>query len=312
MANVRKVIIIGAGPAGYTAAIYAARANLAPVVFTGLQPGGQLTLTTLVENYPGFVDGVDGPVLMENFRRQAARFGTEMIDEAVTAVDFARRPFAVTAGDVTLEGHAVIAAAGASAKLLGLPAESRLMGRGVSTCATCDGAFYRKMEVAVIGGGDSAAEEALFLTRFASKVYLVHRRDSLRASKIMADRATSHPKIQPVWDSVPVAVEGVAAGAVSGLKVKNVKTNAETVLPVKGIFVAIGHVPNTAAFKHAADTDDQGYFVPTGHSQVKTKTPGLYVAGDCADHHYRQAITAAGMGCQAAIEAERWLADKEA
>jgi thioredoxin reductase (NADPH) len=312
-AKVENVVIVGTGCAGLTAAIYTGRANLSPLVLEGTLPGGQLTTTSEVENFPGFPEGVDGYQLMQNLRKQAEKFGTRYESGTVTGIDTSVWPYTLKLADREIRAKTVIVATGASPRLTGIPGEKELYGgKGVTTCATCDGAFYRKMDVAVIGGGDSAAEEALFLTRFASKVYLVHRRDSLRASKIMADRATSHPKIQPVWDSVPVSVEGVAEGAVSGLKVKNVKTGAETVLPVKGIFVAIGHVPNTAAFKDAADTDDQGYFVPAGHSQVKTKTPGLYVAGDCADHHYRQAITAAGMGCQAAIEAERWLADKEA
>jgi thioredoxin reductase (NADPH) len=312
-AQVENVVIVGTGCAGLTAAIYTGRANLSPLVLEGVLPGGQLTTTSEVENFPGFPDGVDGYQLMQNLRKQAEKFGTRYESGTVTGIDTSTWPYTLNLADREIKAKTVIVATGASPRLTGIPGEKELYGgKGVTTCATCDGAFYRKMDVAVIGGGDSAAEEALFLTRFASKVYLVHRRDSLRASKIMADRATSHEKIVPVWDSVPVSVEGVAEGAVSGLKVKNVKTGAETVLPVKGIFVAIGHVPNTAAFKAAADTDDQGYFVPTGHSQVKTKTPGLYVAGDCADHHYRQAITAAGMGCQAAIEAERWLADKEA
>ena len=312
-AKVENVVIVGTGCAGLTAAIYTGRANLSPLVLEGTLPGGQLTTTSEVENFPGFPEGVDGYQLMQNLRKQAEKFGTRYESGTVTGIDTSVWPYTLKLADREIKAKTVIVATGASPRLTGIPGEKELYGgKGVTTCATCDGAFYRKMDVAVIGGGDSAAEEALFLTRFASKVYLVHRRDSLRASKIMADRATSHPKIQPVWDSVPVSVEGVAEGAVSGLKVRNVKTGAETVLPVKGIFVAIGHVPNTAAFKDAADTDDQGYFVPAGHSQVKTKTPGLYVAGDCADHHYRQAITAAGMGCQAAIEAERWLADKEA
>ncbi len=309
-AKVENVVIVGTGCAGLTAAIYTGRANLSPLVLEGTLPGGQLTTTSEVENFPGFPEGVDGYQLMQNLRKQAEKFGTRYESGTVTGIDTSAWPYTLKLADREIKAKTVIVATGASPRLTGIPGEKELYGgKGVTTCATCDGAFYRKMDVAVIGGGDSAAEEALFLTRFASKVYLVHRRDSLRASKIMADRATSHPKIQPVWDSVPVSVEGVAEGAVSGLKVRNVKTGAETVLPVKGIFVAIGHVPNTAAFKDAADTDDQGYFVPAGHSQVKTKTPGLYVAGDCADHHYRQAITAAGMGCQAAIEAERWLAD---
>jgi thioredoxin reductase (NADPH) len=312
-AQVENVVIVGTGCAGLTAAIYTGRANLSPLVIEGVLPGGQLTTTSEVENFPGFPEGIDGFQLMQNLRKQAAKFGTRYESGTVVGLDTSSRPYTLKLADREIRAKTVIIATGASPRLTGVPGEKELYGgKGVTTCATCDGAFYRKMEVAVIGGGDSAAEEALFLTRFASKVYLVHRRDSLRASKIMADRATSHPKIQPVWDSVPVAVEGVEQGAVSGLKIKHTKTGAESVLPVKGIFVAIGHVPNTAAFKDAADVDDQGYFIPAGHSQVKTKTPGVYVAGDCADHHYRQAITAAGMGCQAAIEAERWLADKEA
>jgi thioredoxin reductase (NADPH) len=310
-AKVENVVIVGTGCAGLTAAIYTGRANLQPLVLEGTLPGGQLTTTSEVENFPGFPEGIDGFQLMQNLRKQAEKFGTRYESGTVTGLDTKSWPYTLKLADREIRTKAVIIATGASPRLTGVPGEKELFGgKGVTTCATCDGAFYRKMEVAVIGGGDSAAEEALFLTRFASKVYLVHRRDTLRASKIMADRATSHPKIQMVWDSVPVAVEGVAQGAVSGLKIKNVKTGAESVLPVKGIFVAIGHVPNTAPFKDAVDIDDQGYFVPVGHSQVKTKTPGVYVAGDCADHHYRQAITAAGMGCQAAIEAERWLAEK--
>lgn len=311
-AKVENVIIVGTGCAGLTAAIYTGRANLSPLVLEGVLPGGQLTTTSEVENFPGFPEGIDGFQLMQNLRKQAEKFGTRYESGTVVDLDTTSWPYTLKLADREIKAKTVIVATGASPRMTGVPGEKELFGgKGVTTCATCDGAFYRKMEVAVIGGGDSAAEEALFLTRFASKVYLVHRRDTLRASKIMADRATSHEKIQPVWDSVPVAVEGVEQGAVSGLKIKNVKTGAESVLPVKGIFVAIGHVPNTAPFKDAVDTDDQGYFVPTGHSQVKTKTPGVYVAGDCADHHYRQAITAAGMGCQAAIEAERWLAEKE-
>jgi thioredoxin reductase (NADPH) len=310
-AQVENVVIVGTGCAGLTAAIYTGRANLSPLVIEGVLPGGQLTTTSEVENFPGFPDGIDGFQLMQNLRKQAAKFGTRYESGTVVGLDTSSRPYTLKLADREIKAKAVIIATGASPRMTGVPGEKELFGgKGVTTCATCDGAFYRKMEVAVIGGGDSAAEEALFLTRFASKVYLVHRRDTLRASKIMADRATSHEKIQPVWDSVPVAVEGVEQGAVSGLRIKNVKTGAESVLPVKGIFVAIGHVPNTAPFKDAVDTDDQGYFVPAGHSQVKTKTPGVYVAGDCADHHYRQAITAAGMGCQAAIEAERWLAEQ--
>lgn len=311
-AKVENVVIVGTGCAGLTAAIYTSRANLQPLVLEGALPGGQLTTTSEVENFPGFPEGVDGYQLMQNLRKQAEKFGTRYESGLVQGLDTAQWPYTLKLADREIRTKAVIVATGASPRLTGVPGEKELYGgKGVTTCATCDGAFYRNMEVAVIGGGDSAAEEALFLTRFASKVYLVHRRDTLRAAKIMAERATSHPKIALVWDSVPVSVEGVAQGAVTGLKVRNVKTGAERVLPVKGLFVAIGHVPNTAPFRSAVDTDEQGYFVPVSGSQVETKTPGVYVAGDCADHVYRQAITAAGMGCQAAIEAERWLAEHE-
>ena len=308
--NVENVVIIGTGCAGLTAAIYTARAGLNPLVLEGPLPGGQLTTTSEVENFPGFPHGVDGFQLTQNMREQATRFGTRFEQALVDRVDFSAMPRRLFCGDRVIEAKTVIIATGASPRMTGIPGEKELYGgKGVTTCATCDGAFYRNLPVAVIGGGDSAAEEALFLTRFASKVYLVHRRDTLRASKIMADRATAHPKIECVWDSVPVAVEGVAAGAVSGLRVRHVKSGAERVLDVKGVFVAIGHVPNTGPFQGAVDTDENGYFVPAAGSQVRTRTPGVYVAGDCADHVYRQAITAAGMGCQAAIEAERWLAE---
>jgi len=307
---VENVVVIGTGCAGLTAAVYAARANLAPLVLEGPLPGGQLTTTSEVENFPGFPEGVDGFQLMDNLRKQAARFGARFEQALVQGVDFSASPRKLVCADRTVLAKAVIIATGASPRMTGIPGERELYGgKGVTTCATCDGAFYRNMEVAVIGGGDSAAEEALFLTRFASKIYLVHRRDTLRASRIMSDRATSHPKIQMVWNSVPLEVVGVPAGAVGGLKIQNVKTGAESVLPVKGVFVAIGHVPNTAAFASVLDVDPNGYFVPADGSQVRTKVPGVYVAGDCADHVYRQAVTAAGMGCQAAIEAERWLAE---
>jgi len=307
---VENVVIIGTGCAGLTAAIYAGRASLNPLVLEGPLPGGQLTTTSEVENFPGFPHGVDGFQLTQNMREQATRFGTRFEQAQVTSVDFGSMPRKLVVADRTILAKTVIIATGASPRMTGIPGEKELYGgKGVTTCATCDGAFYRKMEVAVIGGGDSAAEEALFLTRFASKVYLVHRRDSLRASKIMADRATSHEKIVPVWDSVPLEVMGVKEGSVSGLKVKNLKTQAETVLPVKGIFVAIGHIPNTGPFAPPLPVDEGGYFLPAPGSQVKTSLPGIYVAGDCSDHLYRQAITAAGMGCAAAIEAERWLAE---
>ena len=308
---VENVVIVGTGCAGLTAAIYTARSNLNPLVIEGPLPGGQLTTTSEVENFPGFPHGVDGFQLTQNMREQATRFGTRFVQELVTQVDFTVHPRKLILGEgrVVL-AKSVIISTGASPRMTGIPGEQALYGgKGVTTCATCDGAFYRNMEVAVLGGGDSATEEALFLTRFASKVYLVHRRDSLRASKIMADRAVAHPKIQMVWDSVPTEVLGVAAGSVSGLKVKHLKTGIESVLPVKGVFVAIGHVPNTGPFAPAITVDEGGYFKPAAGSQVQTNVAGVYVAGDCSDHVYRQAITAAGMGCQAAIEAERWLAE---
>ncbi len=307
---VENVVIVGTGCAGLTAAIYTGRANLSPLVVEGSLPGGQLTTTSEVENFPGFPEGIDGFQLMDNLRKQATKFGTRFEQALITSVDFSSQPLKLKTSEREILTKSVIIATGASPRLTGVPGEKELYGgKGVTTCATCDGAFYRKMEVAVIGGGDSACEEALFLTRFASKVYLVHRRDSLRASRIMAERATSHPKIEMVWDSVPAEILGVSEGAVSGLKVKNLKTGQENVIAVKGVFIAIGHIPNSAAFASALDVDESGYFVPAAGSQVKTRVPGVYVAGDCADHHYRQAITAAGMGCQAAIEAERWLAE---
>ena len=282
--SVENVVIVGTGCAGLTAAVYTARASLAPLVLEGTLPGGQLTTTSEVENFPGFPEGVDGFQLMDNLRKQAAKFGARFEQARVESVDFSAQP-------LKLRTKTVIIATGASPRMTGIPGEKELYGgKGVTTCATCDGAFYRNMDVAVIGGGDSACEEALFLTRFASKVHLVHRRDTLRASKIMAGRTTSHPKIQMVWDSAPIEVQGVGAGAVSGLKVKNVKTGAEHVLPVKGIFVAIGHVPNTQPFAQTLEVDENGYFKPAAGSQVKTKVPGVYVAGDCADHVYRQAV----------------------
>ena len=306
MATTQKVIIIGSGPAGYTAAIYAARANLSPVMFTGVQSGGQLMLTTLVENYPGFVDGIDGPPLMETFEKQARRFGTEMISDDVTCVDFSRRPFSVTADDVTKEAHTVIIATGASAKLIGLESESKLMGRGVSTCATCDGFFFKDQNIMVVGGGDTAIEEALYLSRLGRKVDVVHRRDSLRASKIMQERALKNPKISFIWDTVVDDVLDPAQGKVTGVRLQNVKTGARWEAQVDGLFVAIGHQPNTGIFKGQIDLHPNEY-IKVAPGTTQTSVPGVFAAGDVADFTYRQAVTAAGTGCMAALEAERYL-----
>ncbi len=306
MATTRKVIIIGSGPAGYTAAIYAARANLSPLMLTGVQSGGQLMLTTLVENYPGFIEGIDGPPLMDTFRKQAERFGTEMIDEDVTSVDFGRRPFRVSAGDTTVEGHTIVIATGASAKLLGLPNESKLMGRGVSTCATCDGFFFKDQDIMVVGGGDSAMEEALYLSRLGRKVDVVHRRDSLRASKIMQDRAFKNPKISFIWDTGLEDVMDAAAGKVTGVRLRNLKTGAQWETAVDGLFIAIGHQPNTAIFKGQVELLPNEY-VKVVPGTTQTSVPGVFAAGDVQDFTYRQAVTAAGTGCMAALEAERYL-----
>jgi len=306
MATTRKVIIIGSGPAGYTAAIYAARANLSPVMLTGVLSGGQLMLTTLVENYPGFVDGIDGPPLMENFRQQAERFGTEMIAEDATAVDLSARPFRVSAGELMLEGHTVIIATGASAKLLGLPNESKLMGRGVSTCATCDGFFFKDQNIMVVGGGDSAMEEALYLARLGRKVEVVHRRNSLRASKIMQERAFKNPKISFIWDTAVEDVLDPAEGKVKAVVLKNLKTGARWETEVDGLFIAIGHQPNTALVKGQVELHSNEYIkVVPGTTQ--TSIPGVFAAGDVQDFTYRQAVTAAGSGCMAALDAERYL-----
>jgi thioredoxin reductase (NADPH) len=306
MATTRKVIIIGSGPAGYTAAIYASRANLAPLMLAGVQSGGQLMLTTLVENYPGFVEGIQGPELMETMKKQAEHFGAETIAEDATAVDFARRPFVVRAGERAWEGHTVIIATGASAKLIGLPAEAKLMGRGVSTCATCDGFFFKDRNIMVVGGGDSAMEEALYLSRLGRKVEVVHRRDALRASKIMQERAFKNPKIEFLWNTVVDDIRDVEKGKVTSVRLKDVRTGALSERPVEGLFVAIGHQPNTQIFRGQIDLLSNDYAkVKPGTTQ--TSVPGVFAAGDVQDHTYRQAVTAAGTGCMAALEAERYL-----
>jgi thioredoxin reductase (NADPH) len=301
----RNVIVIGSGPAGLTAALYAARANLKPLVVEGIEAGGQLMLTTAVENYPGWPEGIMGPDLMAAMRAQAERFGAELVRENVTAVDFSRRPFVVQLAEQTHEARAVIVATGASAKLLGLPSERTLMGHGVSTCATCDGFFFRNKPIAVVGGGDSALEEATFLTRFASSVAVIHRRDALRASKIMQDKARANPKITFVWDTEVVDVRDPGLGLVSSLRLRNVKTGEEIDLAVEGLFVAIGHTPNTSLFAGQLETDAAGYLVT--HGGARTNVPGVFACGDVQDHVYRQAVTAAGSGCMAAIDAERYL-----
>ncbi|MEY3001119.1 MAG: hypothetical protein RL648_1333 [Verrucomicrobiota bacterium] len=306
-----NVIILGTGCAGLTAAIYAARANLNPLVLEGTQPGGQLTTTSEVENFPGWPEGIDGYSLMEKLRQQAVRFGARTELARIERVHFGGAAKVLYAEDgKQYESKGVIIATGARPRLLDIPGEKELFGgKGVTTCATCDGAFYRGMEVIVVGGGDSACEEALFLTRFCTRVHLLHRRDSLRASSIMAERVLANEKIETHWNSVPVAVLAGEDGLMRAARVKNVLTGAETELEAKGFFIAIGHIPNTAPFATELETDHNGYFIPEPGSQVRTKVPGVYVAGDCADHVYRQAITAAGMGCQAAIDLERWLAE---
>jgi thioredoxin reductase (NADPH) len=306
MATVRKVLIIGSGPAGYTAAIYAARANLAPLMISGVQAGGQLMLTTHIENYPGFVDPVLGPELMETMRKQAERFGTDMLGEDVVAVDFARRPLVVQTADARLEAQTVIVATGASAKMLGLPSENLLIGHGVSTCATCDGFFFKDQDIMVVGGGDSALEEALYLARLGRRVEVVHRRDMLRASKIMQDRAFAHPKIGFIWNSVVRDILDPDAGKVTGVILEDVLTGARSERKVDGLFVAIGHQPNTSLFSGQLDLLPSGY-VRVEPGTTRTSVPGVFAAGDVQDAVFRQAVTAAGSGCMAALEAERWL-----
>lgn len=306
MGEIRKVIIIGSGPAGFTAAIYAARANLAPLMFIGSQWGGQLMLTTMVENYPGFVDGIMGPELMEIFRKQTERFGAEIIAEDVTEVDFSKRPFGVRVGDQAWQTQTVLIATGARARLLGLESERKLMGRGVSTCATCDGFFFKDQNLVVVGGGDSAMEEALYLSRLGRKVEVVHRRDRLRASSIMQERARKNPKIAFIWDTMVEDVLDVTEGKVTGVRLKNVKSGERSERPVDGLFIAIGHDPNTELFRGQLELLPNGY-VKVVPGTTQTSVPGVFAAGDVVDYTYRQAVTAAGTGCMAALEAERYL-----
>jgi len=301
-----RVAILGSGPAGLTAALYAARADLAPIVLEGLQPGGQLTITTDVENFPGFPEGILGPELMDRMREQAKRFGAECIFEQVTEIDFENRPFTLKTDSRTVRAQSVIIATGASAKLLGLDSESELMGYGVSACATCDGFFFRDKEVVVVGGGDTALEEAMFLTKYASKVTVVHRRDELRASKIMRERAFANEKIAWVWDSVVTDVLGSKEDGVHGVHLHNKKTGKDREYPTQGLFIAIGHKPNTDLFKGVLDMNDVGY-IEVAEPTSKTNVEGVFACGDAMDPIYRQAVTAAGTGCRAAMDAERWL-----
>jgi thioredoxin reductase (NADPH) len=305
VSTVHELVIVGSGPSGLTAAVYAGRANLAPVLFEGIAAGGQLMLTTEVENFPGFPDGILGPELMMKFREQAGRFGTEFVTADVDRVDFSTRPFGVWVGDTEYRARSVIVSTGASARMLGLESEARLLGHGVSTCATCDGFFFRDKPLGIVGGGDSAIEEALFLTKFATKVVVIHRRDELRASKIMQDRAFANDKIEFRWNSE--VAEIVGDHAVEHVVLRDTATGDTSTLDVQGLFVAIGHDPNTSLFAGQLDLDPDGYIV-TVPGSTRTSVEGVFAAGDVQDHVYRQAITAAGSGCMAAIEAERWLA----
>lgn len=305
-----KVVIMGSGPAGLTAALYTARANLKPLVFEGFEAGGQLTLTTDVENYPGFENGIMGPDLINTMRNQAERFGAKCLLSNIDSVDLSKRPFRIKSGEIEVQADSFIIASGASARMLGIPSEKDLVGHGVSTCATCDGFFFKDKEIIVVGGGDSAMEEATFLTKFASKVSVIHRRDSLRASKIMQDRAFKNEKVEFIWNSVVEEILGEKGKGVTGVKLKNIETEEITEMKIDGVFIAIGHNPNTKIFNGLLETDENGYII-TSEGTSETSIPGVFAAGDVQDTRYKQAITAAGSGCMAAIDAEKFLEDSE-